>query len=702
MSQHPPGPLVPGNPELPGAAVLEGGVNFTLFSRHAEAVELCLFDRSGREGARHRLPAEQGGIWHGFLPGAGPGLAYGYRVHGPYEPSRGHRFNPSKMLVDPCARALSARFRPHPSLMGYAEGDPLAAVPDHSDSAPWVPRSLVVDLDAEQPDPPRPGRGWEDSVIYELHLAGATALHPGVPERLRRRVEGLASPALIEHVRSLGVTAVELLPVYPFADEPHLVERGLTNYWGYNPYCFYAPEPSYLASGDPHVFRQMVRAFHEAGIEVLLDVVYNHTAEGPAAGPTLSLRGIDNRTYYRLDPDDPARYEDHSGCGNSLDFDEPAVRRLVAGSLRYWSEVMEVDGFRFDLAASHGRTGGVFSPDAPFFRELAADPVLSGRKLIAEPWDNGPEGFRLGMFPRGWREWNSRYRDGVRSAWRGDPGGAGALAVRMEGSPDIFARRGPSASVNYVTAHDGFTLNDLVSYKRRHNHANGEGNRDGHKHTLSWNCGVEGPTTDAGIRRLRLRQRANMMATLLLSRGVPMLLAGDELGRTQRGNNNAYCQDNEVSWISWEMEDPAEQRFLRFIRYLVGLRASCPPLRRDAFYGEGGPEEDRITWLDTAGRFLGVGERRKRDRRCLAWLLEPAGDSPPVLGLVNLSPEGTDFRLPENGEGAVWRVLFDTLALSEGRPPEGAKPPLKRVGPHALVVMAAGGGLPEFGEGHAE
>ncbi|MFO7768415.1 MAG: glycogen debranching protein GlgX, partial [bacterium] len=545
--------------------------------------------------------------------------------------------------------------------------------------------------------PPLPQRSWEDSVIYELHLVGATALHPGVPERLRRRAEGLATPALIGHIRSLGVTAVELLPVYPFADEPHLVERGLTNYWGYNPYTFYAPEPSYLVSGDPRSFRRMVRAFHEAGIEVLLDVVYNHTAEGPAAGPTLSLRGIDNRSYYRLDPDDPARYEDHSGCGNSLDFDESAVRRLVVGSLRYWSEVMEVDGFRFDLAASHGRTDGVFSPDAPLFRELAADPVLSTRKLIAEPWDSGPQGFQLGMFPRGWREWNSRYRDGMRSAWRGDPGGAGALAIRMEGSPDIFEDRGPSAGVNYVTAHDGFTLNDLVSYARRHNHANGEGNRDGDKHTLSWNCGVEGPTTDPGIRGLRLRQRANMMATLLLSRGVPMLLAGDEMGRTQRGNNNAYCQDNEVSWISWEMEGPAERRFLRFVRYLIRLRACSLPLRRDAFYGE-----DEITWLDAAGIPLSGGERVEKGGRTLAWLLEPAGPSPSLLGLMNLSPAGADFRLPESGEEGAWRVLFDTLALSEGRLPQGGEPGLRRTGPHSLVVMAAGEGLPEFGEGHAE
>ncbi|SDG40548.1 glycogen debranching protein GlgX [Roseospirillum parvum] len=706
------------------------GVNFALFSAHAEKVELCLFDDSGRrERERVALPALTDQVWHGYLPGVRPGQLYGYRVYGPYEPRAGHRFNPYKLLIDPYAKALYGRLQPGPLIHGYRQDHARQDLSfDRRDSARQVPKSVVVSPSFPWNEDHHPRRPWSETVIYEAHVKGLTARHPDVPKAHRGSFLGLSHPDVIDYLVGLGVTAVELLPIHPFTDEPHLVEKGLVNYWGYNSLSFFAPDPRYLVGNSPDEFKAMVGRFHEAGIEVILDVVYNHTAEGNHLGPTLSLRGIDNATYYRLLPDDPRYYLNHSGCGNALDLSHPRVIQMVMDSLRHWVEAMHVDGFRFDLASVLGRNqADVFDPGAAFFATIRQDPVLSRVKLIAEPWDLGPGGYRLGGFPHGFAEWNDRYRNEVRAFWRGDEGMVAALATRLAGSSDLFHQRGPMASVNYVTAHDGFTLADLVSYDHKHNEANGEDNRDGTDHNLSWNCGAEGATESPAIRDLRERQKRNFLATLLLSQGVPMLLAGDELGRTQRGNNNAYCQDNEISWIDWDLDSESEE-LLEFTRGLLAFRKAHPVFRRNRFFtgkplpgfapggdvaqatrargGEvppGGPElplavpteegaaarVKDVTWLSAEGREMTDGDWRAPYQRCLGMHLggEPghglatwargrpsaAARDARFLVLLNAYAGGIAFRLPPVAFGGAWIRMIDTSTsiVASGRRSDG-------------------------------
>ncbi|HEX6074670.1 MAG TPA: glycogen debranching protein GlgX [Micromonosporaceae bacterium] len=575
----------PGSPFPLGTTVSEQGVNFALWSAGAEAVELCLFDED--HGQRSLWLAEQTyHVWHGFVPGVRPGQRYGYRVHGPWRPAAGLWFNPGKLLMDPYARAYSGAVTYHPAI--YASGPD--GGPDHRDSAPYVPRSVVV-APSGDPPPPGPRTPWADTVIYELHVRGFTRRHPGIPERLRGTYAGLAHPAAVEHLVNLGVTAVELLPVHHAVTEPAVAARGLPNYWGYNSLGYFAPDARYSSSGDlgqqVTEFREMVRALHEAGIEVILDVVYNHTAEGSPDGPAFSFRGIDNGGYYRLEPDDRSRYRDYTGCGNTLDIRQFHALQMVMDSLRYWITEMGVDGFRFDLASALARSLHDVDRLSSFMAVVHQDPVVNQVKLIAEPWDLGEGGYQVGEFPPLWTEWNGRFRDSVRDFWRGARTGMAELATRMSGSSDLYADDGrrPFASINFVTAHDGFTIRDLVSYQRKHNEANQEHNRDGTNDNRSYNFGVEGPTDDPDVSRARRRQIRNLLSTLLLSTGVPMLLAGDEMLRTQRGNNNAYCQDNEVSWLDWSMlDDPDAARLLRFTQRLLRLRGTSPVFRQRAFF----------------------------------------------------------------------------------------------------------------------
>jgi glycogen operon protein len=600
----------PGSPSPLGAHWDGTGTNFALWSGGAQAVDLCLFDADGTEH-RHRLQESTHQIWHARLPGIGPGQRYGYRVHGPYDPSQGLRYNPAKLLLDPYTRAVDGQLTLDGSLFGYRGDNPDTRTPDDRDSAPHVPRGVVIyDSFPWEGDRP-PATSWADTVIYELHVKGATMGHPDVPPGLRGTYAGLAHPAFIEHLTSLGVTAVELLPVHHFVSEPHLLRRGLTNYWGYNTLGYFAPHAAYSsagsAGGQVTEFKAMVKALHAAGIEVLLDVVYNHTAEGDHSGPTLSFKGIDNRAYYRLRGGDGSRYTDYTGCGNTLDVRRPTVLALLMDSLRYWVTEMHVDGFRFDLASALARSMHDVDRLSAFFDVVHQDPVVSRVKLIAEPWDVGEGGYQVGNFPPPWTEWNGKYRDTVRDVWSGAQVGVRDLAYRLTGSSDLYRSDGrrPFASINFVTAHDGFTLADLVTYQKKRNEANGEDNRDGESHNRNWNCGVEGPTDDPAVQALRARQARNHLATLLLSTGVPMLTAGDELGRTQLGNNNAYCQDNEVSWIDWKDVD---EDLLAFVRRMVQLRRSSPALRQEAFFeghelrATGGTRD--LAWFNPAGAQL--------------------------------------------------------------------------------------------------
>ncbi len=602
----------PGNPTPLGVTWDGAGINVAVYSASAEAIDLCLFD-VGPDG--HYLPESEsrvalgersGSVWHGYVPGCGPGQHYGLRVDGPYDPGAGNRHNPSKLLLDPYARRIDGTLSLHKAIFGYA-GDPYGPRHDHRDSAPYVPHAVVTSDSFPWGDDRPPRIPWPETAIYELHVKGFTKLHPDLPQPLRGTYAGLGHPAIIEHLVSLGVTAVELLPVQAHVSEPALLERGLTNYWGYNTAGYFAPHPEYASSDDPvSEFRAMVRALHEAGLEVILDVVYNHTAEGGASGPTLSFRGLDNATYYRFQPGDPSRYADPSGCGNSLDLSAAPVLALVLDSLRYWVREMHVDGFRFDLASTLMR-------DSAFVEAVGQDPLLREVKLIAEPWDM--RGYDLGRFPSPWAEWNDRYRDCLRTTWHGLKPSLATLATRLSGSADIFPRRSPTASVNFVTAHDGFTLADLVSYERKHNHANGEDNRDGTDANASRNGGVEGPTDDPKIQAGRHKLRRAQLATLLLSAGVPMLVAGDELGRTQLGNNNAYCQDNEISWLAWpyDSRDPAgpDPLLASLVSGLLRLRRRSPVLHRTTFFVGGrldigdldGPVPD-ISWFRADGAVM--------------------------------------------------------------------------------------------------
>ena len=569
----------PGQPDPLGATWDGKGVNFALFSAHADKVELCLFDRSGQhEEARIVLPEYTDEVWHCYLPEARPDQLYGYRVYGPYDPAAGHRFNPNKLLLDPYARAISGQWLRSDAVYGYRAGGPREDLAiDRRDSARYMPKCRVVESAFTWDHDRHPRNSWEETIILEMHVRGFTIRHPEVPERQRGTFSALASPAVIDYLVELGVTAIELLPIHAAVTEHHLAERRLPNYWGYNTIGFFAPDPRLLPAGSVAEFKTAVKRLHEAGIEVILDVVYNHTGEGNHLGPTLSFRGIDNLSYYRLESD-RRHYLDVTGCGNTLNTDHPRVLQLVMDSLRYWALEMHVDGFRFDLAPALARENGDYAQGAAFFDAIRQDPALARVKLIAEPWDVGHAGYQLGNFPPGWAEWNGQYRDSVRRFWKGDHGMVAEVASRVVGSSDIFGYRGrrPWASINFVTVHDGFTLQDLVSYERKHNEANGEDNHDGHDANFSWNCGVEGKSDDPAILDLRDRQRRNLLATLLLSLGAPMLLAGDEFGRSQQGNSNAYCQDNQISWLDWQ-KIPAGRRGIARFRALSDRAAPAPP-----------------------------------------------------------------------------------------------------------------------------
>ena len=675
------GALRAGMPDPLGATCHADGVNFALYSAHAEHVELCLFDASGeKETARLTLPECTDGVWHGFVPGLRAGQKYGYRVHGPYAPESGHRFNPHKLLIDPYARLLAGDLVWSDASYGFIQADAAEDLSfDTRDSAPGTPKCVVVEATTGGSEAHAPAVPWNDTVIYETHVRGFTMCHPDLSPKLRGTFEGLGQKCVIDYLKALGITSIELLPVHAFADDHFLVRQGLHNYWGYSTLNYFAPHARYLGAGGLASFRHMVRALHEAGIEVILDVVYNHTAEGNRTGPTLSFRGIDNASYYRLQPENPREYIDYTGCGNTLNFDHPRVIGLALDSLRYWAGEMEVDGFRFDLAATLARSAEVFDVDAPFLRALAADPLLSSRKLIAEPWDLGPDGYRLGGFPPDWAEWNDRFRDTVRSFWRGDEGALPEFARRLHGSGDLFGHpaRGPWASINFVTSHDGFTLSDLVSYAERHNEANGEDNRDGHGENLSANYGEEGPSADPAVRALRERQRRNLIASVFLSQGTPMLLAGDELGRSQGGNNNAYCQDNETSWLDWSGQD-AQSGFLAFVRELIALRASHPVLRRQRFAhgAENAPLSGfaDIEWLREDGVRMSEGDWQDAGRRCVGMLLAeylPAehvrADEDTVLVILNAGEQALDFKLPDSGGLAAWRCVLATSDAPVGR-----------------------------------
>ncbi|WP_107030872.1 glycogen debranching protein GlgX [Streptomyces sp. NRRL F-2799] len=677
-------PVWSGHPYPLGASYDGQGTNFALFSEVAERVELVLVDDAGAE-TPVPLHEVDGFVWHGYLPEAGPGQRYGYRVHGPWQPSLGHRCNPAKLLLDPYARAVDGQMDNDPSLY---ERDPHGPAP--ADSAGHSMLGVVTDPYFDWGDDRPPGHPYSESVIYETHVRGLTATHPDVPERLRGTYAGLAHPAITEHLTSLGVTAVELMPVHQFAQDGVLRDRGLSNYWGYNTIGFFAPHNAYAALGSRgqqvNEFKAMVKAMHAAGLEVILDVVYNHTAEGNEMGPTLSFRGIDNASYYRLVDGDWAHYYDTTGTGNSLLMRHPYVLQLIMDSLRYWVTEMHVDGFRFDLAATLARQFHEVDRLSAFFDLIQQDPVISRVKLIAEPWDLGEGGYQVGNFPQLWSEWNGKYRDAVRDFWRAEPGSLGEFASRLTGSSDLYqaSNRRPRASVNFVTAHDGFTLRDLVSYNDKHNEANGEGNRDGESDNRSWNCGVEGDTDDPAVLELRARQQRNLLATLLLSQGIPMLGHGDELGRTQGGNNNAYCQDNEVSWIDWDLTD--EQRALvAFTRRLIGLRAEHPVLRRRRFFrGETATKRKQplpdLIWLRPDAREMTDQDWRRGDAHSVGVFLN--GDAiaerdayggrvvdDSFLLLLNGFWEPVDFRLPAASYGERWTTLIDT-ADPEGVPDE--------------------------------
>jgi glycogen operon protein len=664
------------------------GVNFALFSEHAEQVELCVFDGAGRrELQRVAFKECTDFVWHAYLPEARPGMLYGYRVHGPYEPEAGHRFNPHKLLLDPYARNIVGNLRWSDALFGYTIGHRREDLSfDRRDSAGGMPKCKVIDPAFTWGDDRRPHIAWNDMVIYELHVRGFTMQHPDVPPALRGTYAGLACAPVIDYLRRLGVTTVELMPVHAFVDDRRLVERSLANYWGYNTIGFFAPEARYSTSGKVNEFKTMVKALHSAGIEVILDVVYNHTAEGDQLGPTLCFRGIDNACYYRLAPAERRRYTDYTGTGNTLDMQHPRVLQLIMDSLRYWVTEMHVDGFRFDLAAALARELHEVDKLGAFFDIIRQDPVLNQVKLIAEPWDLGEGGYQVGNFPLGWAEWNDKYRDTMRAYWKGDGGLIDDFARRLTGSSDLYGRNGrrPHASINFVTAHDGFTLHDLVSYNDKHNEANGEENRDGHNHNLSWNCGVEGPTDDPAVRTLRERQKRNMLATLLLSQGVPMLLAGDERGRTQGGNNNAYCQDSATSWVDWAPGE-AVTALTEFARRLIAIRRTHPVFRRrDFFQGRplhGGGVQD-VVWLKPDGAEMSDREWEHEFARCLGVFLaggalnETDARGQPVvdrdfLVLFNAHHEELAFRLPAQLGAGRWFTLLDT-ARADGLAANGA------------------------------
>lgn len=672
--------VLEGSPHPRGANWDGKGTNFALFSAHATKVELCLFDKSGKKET-HRIPLPEytDEIWHGYLPEIGPGTIYGYRVHGPHAPEEGHRFNHHKLLLDPYAREYHGRIDWNPACFGYKMNDnaPDDRTFDTQDSAPYVPKSVVTDTRFEwRPETARKSVPWDQTIIYETHVKGFTRRHPALDEKLRGTYEGLAAPQILSYIRDLGVTTVEIMPVQAFLDDKYLVDKGLSNYWGYNSIGFFTPDPRYAANKQAAAreFKQMVAAFHDAGLEVILDVVYNHTAEGAELGPTLSFRGIDNTSYYCLQPDNKRYYINDSGTGNTLNLPHPRVLQMVMDSLRYWATEMHVDGFRFDLGPILAREKNGFDVRSGFLKACCQDPILSGVKMIAEPWDCGIDGYQVGGFPHGWAEWNDRFRDTVRDFWR-SKASAAELRPRLCASDDIFRRRSrrPWASVNFVTAHDGFTLYDLVSYNNKHNDANHD--EGGHADNRSWNCGAEGVTKDKNVLRLRQRQMKNFMATLLFSQGTPMITAGDERARTQRGNNNTYCQDNEITWMDWQDTDLSKE-MLRFTRRMTALRHKYPVLRHAHYltgipHSENGPQD--VTWIKTDGKPFERPEWEDHIR-CFGMLLDgtaptradaPHIENPTVLIVMNGHYGAVPFTLPHHRSGA-WSRLLDTN-LSEER-----------------------------------
>ena len=661
---------------FPLGATWDGlGVNFALFSANATKVELCLFDPTTEEEIeRIELPEYTDEIYHGYLPDAHPGLIYGYRVYGPYDPENGHRFNPNKLLIDPYAKQLVGQLKWSEALFGYTIGHPDGDLSfDDRDSAPFVPKSKVIDPAYTWGRDQRVSVPWDKTIIYEAHAKGLSMRHPAVPEAVRGTFAGMMVPEVVDHIRQLGVSSVELLPIHAFVNDQHLLQKGLNNYWGYNSIAFFAPHPRYLANGKIAEFKEMVAHYHDAGLEIILDVVYNHTAEGNEQGPTLSMRGIDNASYYRLRPDNKRFYINDSGTGNTLDLSHPCVLQMVTDSLRYWATEMHVDGFRFDLATILGRYHEGFDERHSFLVACRQDPVLRSVKLIAEPWDCGPGGYQVGGFAPGWAEWNDRFRDTVRAFWKGDDGQLADFAGRMTGSGELFNQRGrrPYTSVNFITAHDGFTMKDLVSYNDKHNEENDENNQDGTNNNVSWNHGVEGPTGDRAIVDLRLRQMRNFFATLLFSQGTPMIVAGDEFARTQNGNNNAYCQDSETGWINWALDQDGAD-LLRFVRRLIKLRLKYPILRRNRFlvgtYNEDIGVKD-VTWLDPHGNEMTTEQWEDGHGRSVGMLLDgraqPSGIRKPgadvtLLVIVNAHHDVVNYTLPQVPEGEYWNCVVDT------------------------------------------
>lgn len=696
----------PGRPYPLGATWDGSGTNFALYSENAAKVELCLFDApdSTQESARIALPDSTDMVWHAYLPDVLPGQLYGYRVSGPYEPTQGHRFNQHKVLLDPYAKAIGRETRWSDEMWGYKVGDPQADLSfDDRDSAAFAPLAAVIDEAFTWGDDRPPQTPWNKTIIYEVHVKGFTKLHPDVPEKLRGTYAGLGSEASIRYLKSLGITAVELLPVHEHVDDRHLVEAGKVNYWGYNTLAFFAPEHLYASTANApdtvREFKSMVRNLHAAGIEVILDVVYNHTAEGNQLGPTMSFRGIDNAAYYRLSPEDPRYYMDFTGCGNTFSMQNPRVLQLIMDSLRYWILHMHVDGFRFDLASTLARELHEVNKLGAFFDIIHQDPVISQVKLIAEPWDLGAGGYQVGNFPVLWSEWNGKYRDCIRHFWKGDGGVASEFATRICGSSDLYewSSRRPHASVNFVTCHDGFCLNDLVSYDQKHNEANGEDNRDGASDNVSWNCGVEGPTDQPAIVALRERKQRNFLATLLLSQGVPMLLAGDEICHTQNGNNNAYCQDNEITWLNWDLK-PNQEKLLKFTRQVIDIYHTQPVLhRRRFFHGTAihGADAREIAWLDPSGKEMSDEAWNAPYVRCLGVQLfggkidvdehgeAITGDT--ILMLFNADHANTiAFALPPPANSEPWEVLFDTANVEADGTVEGM---IYQLYPCSMVVL---------------
>jgi isoamylase len=696
---------LPGSQFPLGATVTATGTNFAVASGVADGMLLCLFDEAGAE-TLIPIPDCDAGVWHVFVPGVGAGQAYGYRATGPYDPARGVRCHPARLLLDPYARAVSGTVTFGPEVLGYSGSD--QEVPNEADSAPCVPRSVVVaDELFGWRDGARRGYTYADTIIYEMHVKGFTMRHPGVPPELRGTYAGLGHPAAIAHLLDLGVTTVELLPVHESVPEAFLVREGLTNYWGYNTIGYFAPNQAYSAAvrawhpgGQVDEFKAMVDALHVAGIEVILDVVFNHTAEGDHTGPTLCFRGLDNPAYYRLDPGDPRRYLDTTGCGNSLNAGDPVTLQLIMDSLRYWITEMHVDGYRFDLAPTLARQEGEFGTRSAFFDLVSQDPVVSRAKLVAEPWDVGQvDSYDLGRFPPAWREWNGRYRDTMRDFWRSHPVGMREFASRFCGSADMYgrARRRPTASVNLITVHDGFTLRDLVSYDDKHNEANGEANRDGTSDNRSWNCGAEGPSDDPAVLALRARQSRAMLTTLLLSFGIPMLLGGDEMGRTQQGNNNAYCQDNEITWLDWQAQDTG---LLEFTRRLIALRKAHPVFRRNRFLA--GADAADLRWFTPAGAWLTDADWSDPNALAVALYLD-GSDAPDraadgtwlidddFLVLVNAWWEPLEFVLPETRPEATWRAQADTHdpASPAGSAAAGKAGDHVTVGPRSILVLVS-------------